>query len=152
MSGRAAMFVAAKTFFVRNLEMNEISPPYLQVNQVNYELIPTYTVPLDVPKSLDVPRAARPSARRARRHPVTATALCVWLTVSFWLQTEDTFCRPARCARQRASPPRSGGLRCGLFVHKKTRSHQIFVGAGRHVCPRKNLFLSEISRSAHICK
>ena len=56
LSGRAVIFVAAKTFFVRNLEIS----PHLQVNQVNHELIPTYTVPLDVPKSLNVPRAPRP--------------------------------------------------------------------------------------------
>ena len=56
LSGRAAMFVAAKTFFVRNLEIS----PHLQVNQANHELIPTYTVPLDVPKSLNVPRTPRP--------------------------------------------------------------------------------------------
>ena len=34
------------------------------------------------------------------------------------------------CARQRASPPRSGGLRCGLFVRKMARRNQIFVRCG----------------------
>ena len=47
------------------------------------------------------------------------------------------------CARQRASPPRSGGLRCGLFVHKMPRGSQIFIGASHHVCRREKLFCQE---------
>ena len=63
LSGRAVMFVPAKTFFVRNLEIS----PHLQLHYVHYELIPTYSVAQDVPKSPNVP-PRRP--RRARAAPV----------------------------------------------------------------------------------
>ena len=121
-----------------------------------YDFIQTYSVAQDTPNSifyiavgLEGPPVPGGSKLFFGWH--SNSSVCMF-KVNFWSQTEDIFCRPVRCARQRASPPRSGGLRCGLFAHKRPWSHQIFVGAGRHVCPRKNLFLSGISRSAHICK
>ena len=62
-SGRAAMFVAAKTFFVRNLEIS----PHSHSNYPNYDLIPTDSKTQD--RALP-PERTPPSARRARRPPV----------------------------------------------------------------------------------
>ena len=54
-SGRAAMFVAAKTFFVRNLEIG----PHSHSNYSNYDRIPTHTNAQD---RAQIPEPTSPSA------------------------------------------------------------------------------------------
>ena len=61
----------------------------------------------------------------------------------FFAPDGDFFRRLVRCARQRASPPRSGVLRCGLFARGKAKGSQNLVGAARHVFPCKNIFCQE---------
>ena len=59
-SGRAAMFVAAKTFFVRNLEIS----PHSHSNYSNYDASPTEPNAQDPPRSPNVrPRQPREPRR-----------------------------------------------------------------------------------------